>query len=956
MSATNLLRLAENNALRLNQAPELAFALNSQEGSDSDSESSGLVPKESDSFLENSDKHGPSGNGFYRGKGKNPKPGSKGIKGFFKNKKTLGFILAISVMVGGGGFLMFSNLPLLPAFANLVTEATDVQYAGTARRTTRIMQYMLEGGSATDTTWYGAKKYRVMSKSFKTKLANAGITVEGSGSSRVLKWNGETITASDFFNKYHTDVEFRNAYHTARQTRARVHYDKPATEYNNKRNLGNKLANHKDTGDNETNQKNFNEAANKGYDNNTTDLSSGGKVEETVNDQDADGNPILNEDGTNKTHTEVKNDIGTGTSSTSADTATSKQKATDFVNSATSKISTATSILDNTCAILKVGTLISSAVSVIEVTTAINYFSTYYESASKTIAGYGEEAGPNVTANKLTMPVTTTVPNLNDVQVSGSSDNITTSASEQTYTASPLQAPPLQNMMADIPYSVEEMRNFAVDRIASSLARTFGLAADIYTTCALAQIGSSAVSLAVTLGTGGIAKVIGSFFVSTVISAATNIAISGMISFIIPTVARVLFDNALEILEGFPAGVEIGIGAANKGYQMAQQASAYMPASTENNNAYYRIHKEVLALDAEVDRLNRSPFDITSKNTFLGSIAHSMLPLLTSSNLKSSTSILTHTAKTSLASITGINNVYADGENESYTTTYNTECANNDSDIARDMTCSVITSEDSGTLDIPPDDPTYQKVIANVTECDKNGNCTIKKNSELAKFINYCIDRPSPWGILDATILDSETEIASGRGGLILNSLPIVSDVVGIIEGARQLDEEAQDWANGNTCTDSSDNPRWNSEIKYYQRYVADMRILDDLGALSEGNESSDIPTNPVTAYREEYYKEHPLDNSPAGYLARISGSRKEDAEDALAVIDYLYLIENYDSSTRLAFGEINPTSTDIIDEANSSKPWQYQEKLQNPNHQIAQIILSNPFSYADIRNRSYAA
>ena len=73
-----------------------------------------------------------------------------------------------------------------------------------------------------------------------------------------------------------------------------------------------------------------------------------------------------------------------------------------------------------------------------------------------------------------------------------------------------------------------------------------------------------------------------------------------------------------------------------------------------------------------------------------------------------------------------------------------------------------------------------------------------------------------------------------------------------------------------------------------YQRF-----IQDDLMAAVEG----DSEESSVVAFLDEYYAEHPLDNSPTGVLARYSGLPKERVELALDVIELGNFIANYDPS-----------------------------------------------------------
>ncbi|MBQ3309272.1 hypothetical protein IJG78_01185 [Candidatus Saccharibacteria bacterium] len=56
--------------------------------------------------------------------------------------------------------------------------------------------------------------------------------------------------------------------------------------------------------------------------------------------------------------------------------------------------------------------------------------------------------------------------------------------------------------------------------------------------------------------------------------------------------------------------------------------------------AFYRDQQEVIAEQAEFDRRTKSPFDVTSEHTFLGSLAYSLIPLATSMQSVSVTSMV----------------------------------------------------------------------------------------------------------------------------------------------------------------------------------------------------------------------------------------------------------------------------------------------------------------------------
>jgi hypothetical protein len=130
--------------------------------------------------------------------------------------------------------------------------------------------------------------------------------------------------------------------------------------------------------------------------------------------------------------------------------------------------------------------------------------------------------------------------------------------------------------------------------------------------------------------------------------------------------------------------------------------------------------------------------------------------------------------------------------------------------------------------------------------------------------------------------------------GTVGNSLYLVEDVVDIVNAAE--DYANQDWGTGKNCQMGPENPRWDNEMKYYQRYVEDMRIL---GTMTDEEDS-----NPVLAYQKAYDEKHPIDTSFEGTLARISGQSKDDIAFLLEFARYSEQIAKYDPSTRYAFSK----------------------------------------------------
>lgn len=72
--------------------------------------------------------------------------------------------------------------------------------------------------------------------------------------------------------------------------------------------------------------------------------------------------------------------------------------------------------------------------------------------------------------------------------------------------------------------------------------------------------------------------------------------------------------------------------------------------------------------------------------------------------------------------------------------------------------------------------------------------------------------------------------------------------------------------------------------------FFAYQRLLENMGLVEKSS---------VTAYLEEYYEKHPLDNSYEGILARRSGLTKEQVVAYLDKLDYLAKVVDYDPTNK---------------------------------------------------------
>ncbi len=879
--------------------------------------------------------------------GKNPNtPSPKSIR-FIKNKKGLSALIAIFLLLAGGGiFLGGSHLLLPAAFSSLITEATDTQYASNTTRSNRLITYMLQHDNITTTGWNGLARYKHMSNTLKTNLANNHITVDSSGSTTVLKWGDDIIDADSFSSYYRNNPEFRDAFTKAKHGRILGFFDNVAERITSSLGLSrNIFKNSQTTGDTDADAENFNKLMLDQNQNSATSVDTG-RIESTEEPLfDEKGNPIFNDDGTQATK-EVEKGVRETTAQSNTGNATdANTKASNYISSIVNGAQKATKFANVACMVSKVGNMIAAVAAATKIYQSIQIAMPFGESVSKMKAGYGSSSAINETMSRLTTPEDSTVEDYENYNGSGDIPTITTRKAA-------VQNQALLGVLSNQPINAKSVSNYSFERIGSALSSSLLMSVGSMYVCEGISAANAVVSIAVTITSFG-ATIIGSVLLNMAVSTGVSIAASAFLSFLVPTLAKVLFTNPWLNAKGDSLGAVVMRGLAASNFKLGISGSAQSPSSEEAILAYNKVNNDVLALDAEVDRMNRSPLDITSKNTFLGSIAYSLLPT-TLSNNTSIISNLTRATSKSLASLIG--SAHAEGEGSSYTTTFG-KCPIQESINAKgDVFCNTIGTSDVSAINISPDDAAYEEAIKPQLDCSDE-TCTIRDSAsdcatghcELAKYIKYCTERKSPFGIVDTNILSELADLSFGNNVIsaILGSIPIIGDVLDLLTAAAETAN--MEWANGQNCVNDG-SEEWNKKYRYYQLFVQDNRLLDSL---------SENTNNPVLSYLDKYYTEHPLDNSYSGYLARISGISKQDAEDLIAVAEYYQFISNYDPSDRIAMTNGNTTvqpASSIVAHLDSSrlnlstsKPIPQQEIFLTK--QSEQYIM-----YADTRNRSYVA
>lgn len=738
-------------------------------------------------------------------RGLNASTSGKG-RGFFKKAGPIGLIA--SLIFGGGLFFFGAQSLLAPHLSALYTQQTDLQFTSYSMRNSRLMSYMLDGGNQIKVSNF-TKKYTTFTPYMKSRLANNGIEVgyldsDGvfktdqliANRSTVLRYEGEIIDANSFQDTFASNANFREAYYDAKRGRIAGFFDDVSEKfYKDKGATRDIFDKYKSSGDENTDRANYEDIV-------SDRVTGSDATVNTVrhNTDEETGEDHITENGENAT---TKNAAGD----------TPEAKARSFVNSIAGKVSTYGVPV---CSALRIANLASVAVAAYQIYQSMAYFLSLMEPISKMMAGEGDAAAINENLNFLTAQTTQEVSYVNS-----SGEKIT-----QQVTGSPLESAGSKLILGNTASPESETIPYAINNITSAATRVAIGTGATTTVCSGVMAASAIVSLASNAVPGG---TLATFVIGAIAQTVGGIimtgAVAAIVNAIIPYVVKMFASNVFETYTGIPAGNLFTQGAANANFQLATQGSAYMPASEDYIKTQNRNTVIALAEEAARDRSGRSPFDVTSTNTFMGSLLSKFSYMSYTSNIYSNASNFMTTVGKSVRSI--LPGASAADQNFSYTSNYQ-QC-DGDANATCEIYGTPIPASDYSTVDLRPDDPTYLAVLA--PNLDANGD--IIDGSELSKFVNFCVDRESPWFVTDANILNALQTDA----GIVLNNVPVLNDIIDVVNAYE--DATNQGWATGTNCEMSPKNPRWDSEFKYYQRYVQDMRYLAGMEGYNTTSSSS---------------------------------------------------------------------------------------------------------------------
>ncbi|MBQ3280684.1 hypothetical protein IJG92_03475 [Candidatus Saccharibacteria bacterium] len=596
--------------------------------------------------------------------------------------------------------------------------------------------------------------------------------LEGQGvevNGSTLTFKGETITAGNFIDKVHSNAAFYNAFTAATYDRAAYFYDEPAEEVFRK--IGTTRNNYSKSSEFDAVMSRL---VGEGSDVNVSNV---GLVEKE------------NEKGEKYEEYEVIGETGHSGSSAEGFVKTVAENNIDE---------------DEFSATMNATTAINNADIITKEQKSAIFFMAFMENISKMKAGDGNESKINEAMNYLFKQRESSI---TDVKTG---ETITTKGSM-------LESPSLYAILAGEKIDVNKVTNYASDRVLKSVENRVGTGnvSNEYREENVTSTGTK------TRGT------IGRF-----LWGGEETASFDAMANTVPIVNESMVDNGFDTIGGIYGGELLVEGAVNVGKMLAK-ASGGTAGDGDAVKSYARLGNEIAALDKEADRLNKSPFDITSSNTFHGSIFHKFGSVF----------------KNGIFSL--FSSASAEDEGTLYLSNFGTDCETIGSvGAVGSAACSEIATFDTSTLDDPFNNSEFMAFVEENTEYE-NGKRTVKPDSDLANFIKYNNERMTPIGAMDGGILEALT------GGS--SSIPFISDIISMIKTWLGASDEDKAIATGKVFVNSSSNPDW-AKYKYAQRYVSLARATDALRQY-DGDETAynnikyfEGSENPVVAFLNDYY------------------------------------------------------------------------------------------------------
>ena len=907
-SGKSLLKGAENAAS--SEKPKLGGKLgetvNGQRGAEEGVTSDGANPV---SKIKNSvvGKSAVGTNGKGKGKGR-----------FSKGGPIIAIILALCGF-GGASFFSQSFMPvsLISQFqSNFDSIGTSINL-----RTKSLLKYQMDNKrvkTCTKSNIFDTTKFKVSSKQ-KKKLAANGITFDEVDGETVMKFKNSAddseliVHAADFEGTYNTNQAFRDSYYQGAKTwqgSVSDWFDSLSKKFFNW--IGLKRSNFADfskSGDSDEDEANYKDTVKEEV---GGEEGIKGDADSTKgDDEDDDGDPDKISEGDDDTldikPEDVDVDSNNDVDTSKLETGKTEEAVSSFANSKLGKFTNGVSAgASGLCAVFDTMGAISMIVVGYQTAQVLKTASVIFEGIQKGQIEDSSTAPIDEIANSLAKATTTSYP----VGTFGSQ--------KVTRTKSAMEANSVSALYGNTPVDTEDpsVKSFNIMSVLNNVAGFLKIGIDSFQACTYAKVAANVASVgifvicAVTAGIGCLVDAGAKIGLKEAAKVAGQVALSFAIPYLVPIIAQVLTRKIATQVAGEDLGNAL-VSGANMYMGDNHQYGGGSVASKDTFVSYLLARDQVIAEKAQYDRDTLSPFDTSSQYTFMGSLLTSFIPVSTQiSSVTSGTLSFVNLAGKSFSSLMPAASAMTAAKTAQAAADQTAEKCPYLASIGAvgDSFCNPYFMTDTSTNSEDPAD------VVNKIDTDFGGFedsdgdqdvPTIKEGTKLANYIKYCGNRQSPYGMPDQNISSAVQSANTGNNvaDTLIGMVPVVGDVVDLVNNTETLNNMS--YITGEACVtgntnNSSEASQWDNETKYYQRFVEDQRLAENMGLVEKSS---------VTAYLEKYYQEHPLDNSYEGILARYSGLTKENVVATLDTMKEIQFIANYHPANLYPTPQKSPSS-----------------------------------------------
>ena len=403
-----------------------------------------------------------------------------------------------------------------------------------------------------------------------------------------------------------------------------------------------------------------------------------------------------------------------------------------------------------------------------------------------------------------------------------------------------------------------------------------------YKACTGAKIAAGVVDAVGDVVTLGGTKILG-LLAGVTLGASISLIVGAVVDVLVPKAVNAMTRDFSSFMMGPESSGVLMWGSEIIMGELARHV-AMQPATPETLLAYNLAKQEVIAEQARIDRYTLSPFDISSEHTFMGSLVRSFGKLsFSTQSVMGKVAMLMSTAGKSLISLTPASHAYSLDTLISEGDCPEINYLNDDFKYASAF-CMPKYVGDFSTMGMSTEK--MMKELSDRGVFDdydpvNNPNPPIKKdNNFIANCDEEYVNRGAELGYPDSAIEAkySPGNTGSAAGDALLGVVPVIGGIIDTVNNV-EIAQNITRILGSYYTEDTRDN-------HLCERYMLDQELGVAMGVYEK---------NQAVAYMEDYRKEHPLDNSMLGFIARRTGQTKEQARAVLAQMNALIFIANYE-------------------------------------------------------------